>query len=812
VKRIFVFICVLLILIAGYLYVSYEEPVPSKENVANAPLVPEVVRESEVVVPHAIEAVEPENIFAGRVVHKESGVPVSDATLRFGWQEEGKTVHAEFVTLADGRFSLPTDEANRIGFRVSHASLVSQRNYTTIILEDYGPGSEYLVKMISGGEISGRVYDAETGEGLADIHVSSRQDFKPGATTDANGWYQIGGIRAGERRVFIGHATGYIDPKTVEEGLSVFVVQGEEVAGVDFALERGVFSKIGGKVVSEVGIPVSDASVTVLQLDPTHLNSKTYEDKTSSDGTFQVSELPVADGYYVSAVAGQQISDEVGPLGLTGKGIDNLVVTLRSGGSISGRIVDSSSGNPITDSDLTNVLSFHQSGQKIWGGQSSRLDDEGRFMLSNLSKGQFKLYVDQTPGVYFTGFSKADFEVELDYGEHVKGVRLAFDYEAYLIFKKQRDEGWSSGNRQSPSRPKIGKIVGRVVEAISDEPIPDFELQFIDPQSGHHRSVKAVHDAEGLFEIRETSAKSLTLVVSAAEFEDFTRNFVGSIEPQPEHELLVRLNKGAIVHGRVVDGASDPVSGAEIYVDADPFLMESMSDGVHPDARTGEDGSFTLNTLSDGTVDLYARHPGFAVGMVEARAVVTGPSNCTIILTAGGLIEGTVTVDGQPATNQPLLILDGERRNIHITDLKTNDEGVYRMDHLIPGRYTVYTSTGEMSSRRRLHREGLVEEGLVTVLNFSFDEFHGTLVGDVTLDGKIPFSMNARISIETEHGIEKRNSEVFRGGRFIVDNLPEGEAKVFIHANFEDGTMGRDTFDVSIRGGEVRRDFAVTSE
>ena len=741
----------------------------------------------------------------GYVMSLETLEGVHGATVKVTWKEEGEPREVEKVTDAEGSFTMASRGARDYRIEVSHAALVSEeRRYKATVHQDE-PMPEVVIWMVPGGAISGRVYDSLTNAGIAGVKVGLSRKQSPGVTTDAAGRYRLGGIRSGKKRIFLGHAKGYIDPPANSNGVNVSVSQGIELSSVDFPLQPGVFAAIEGKVVDEWGIPVAGAEVNAISYNISMIDYQSGSDRTKTDGTFHLAEFQVAGGFYIRAKSEGHVSEELGPLGLTAEGIRDLVLTLRPTGSISGQVVDMNSGRPVAEPKFVVGTLYTFRGQRTRGSRSVHLDENGNFEIVDLPPGPYGLFIDSNPDVYRSGIVRPQVSVDLEHGQHIMDVRLTFDYERYLQSKTAR-----KSMRAEPvqlnviQNPSVGEMRGRVLHAGTGDPVTTFQLK-----TSHF--LRSVHDQDGRFVIEKQRGTTFRIEISSKGFVPTAELVQGGLGDQPIHEITVRLQPGALVEGEVIDTSGGAVAGASVFIGVDPSLPSivdpnfMLSIWTPPDTVSGQDGSFRLDTLPETLTRIYASHPAFAVGSADVRATGAGPTRLKIVLGNGGAIEGLVRWAGEPLTAQSIQILDETGKNLQLTDNRTDSEGRYRIDHLAPGLYTIYTYMDGAS--RSQHLDAEIAEGMVTEVNFDFDETDNAIEGTILMNGERPYSLSVRAEVRTDFGIEKFNTGPFRTGEYILTNLPIGEAEVTVHARQADGSRATGSFTVSIAGGVVRQDL-----
>lgn len=190
---------------------------------------------------------------------------------------------------------------------------------------------------------------------------------------------------------------------------------------------------------------------------------------------------------------------------------------------------------------------------------------------------------------------------------------------------------------------------------------------------------EVVTDADGRFRLVPASAaRVLGVRVLARGFTVLDRNL-----PRPadgDRDLgELKVTRGAVVAGRVVDGAGNPVAAARVQrVDAkqDEFGFGAMFGDVEMPgadlmdeflvgqvAVTGADGRFELAHCEPGDFALRAKHPDHPSARREGLTVAPGAAlaDVLVVVEPGASIRGRVV--GVPAGTRPLRVMASQKRD-----------------------------------------------------------------------------------------------------------------------------------------------------
>ncbi len=236
-------------------------------------------------------------------------------------------------------------------------------------------------------------------------------------------------------------------------------------------------------------------------------------------------------------------------------------------------------------------------------------------------------------------------------------------------------------------------ISGRVVDSVTREPIPAFDLDLKrhylenDPPwiDVAHETVK---NERGLFSYETESAGRHRFWVRASTH--LEKRVWLDIDPgQRLAHVEIALDPGAAMAGRVIDARTGrPVSGALVGAVKHPggcdlswvlFLGHGEHD-VH--AATDEQGRFELRGLEKGKQTIAALHPAFAEGFVDADPAAG--EEIEIRLEPGHRLHGTVRDDGGQPIVGVLIKLWG--RNLPFARVAQSDQsGRYKTGPVLPG-------------------------------------------------------------------------------------------------------------------------------
>src|SRR5688572_16959287 len=325
---------------------------------------------------------------------------------------------------------------------------------------------------------------------------------------------------------------------------------------------------------------------------------------------------------------------------------------------------------------------------------------------------------------------------------------------------------------------KFGTLRGRVIDAVTRAPVPEFEVEFqgtqptkVGDEAPGARRFRAV---DGRFEWQYVPPGRWTVTASAPGYQRFELIdlLISSGDTAPE--IVLPLRRGYRLRGRVYD----ELSGAGI-ASASVSFRESDVGRFEDDFRSrvrvssAKDGSFVLEGVPAGRVTLDVDAQDYA-GRELTIAVDDDASPLEIALSAGGTIAGHLAgADGVTpvAGSAGLFNLDDGFGGTG----RTGEAGEFSFQHLAPGRYQL-TGQAEGGSATReivLARNQRIE-GIVLALSAG-RSIRGVVTGLRPADLK-------RVSISLRGGRDAGNPYaevgVDEGGGFVLPSIQPGPVQV----------------------------------
>ena len=436
---------------------------------------------------------------------------------------------------------------------------------------------------------------------------------------------------------------------------------------------------------------------------------------------------------------------------------------LRRGATISGRVIDVDTGQPIA-----NVGIKADNGYNDGPNSRAETDADGRYVLQGLAPGTYRIRARADRRGYIQEF----YDDNLDWDDANLVTINGADPVEVIDFGLKRGAA----------------ISGRVIDAATGLPIANMELK-AGPIDGDHLSWARTR-SNGNYTLRGLPAGLIEVSVHGQEYINQRTNIRIS-EAGLVRGANFELTRGAIISGRVTDVDSGlPIANVDIEAD------NSNEDGPNAWAETDADGRYILQGVAPGTYRIRARADrqgyirefyGDNLDWDDADLVtVTGTELLEVIdfgLKRGAAIAGKVidAETGLPIINIELNagLVDGN----HLSWTRTDSNGNYILKGLPAGFIEVSVHGQEYINQRRNIR--LSEAGLVRGANFDLTR-GATISGRVTdVDTGLPIA-NVDIEADNRNGDGPNAwADTDADGRYILQGVAPGTYRIRTRADWQ---------------------------
>jgi len=582
------------------------------------------------------------------------------------------------------------------------------------------------IRMNLGANISGRVVD-EHGLPVEGAEVEAWKPLmREIVTTDVQGRYQIYGLNPKRRYYNISASRAKRCfakcSKSRKKGkISITLDKAGDIKAPDIVMESVVipiWKNIRGRVTDETGKPIANASVIAGEC---HTVGGFVRTKTDDDGHYIISDTPeeLVEIYKLYIVVeAEGYAPDRAFIDLRGDKADfQFDFTLRKGQRIAGRVIDVYTGEPVKDA-VVFCNSWHKD-------EPERLSDEEKLLRSIFGEGAGE------PN--FPGVLERQVPTDAD-GKFCMEDLPDAPLQIYVFpkgYTEVRDKIIDAGRMDLTLEvQKAGFIAGKVVDAETQKPIPQFTLRIHAPRRKQENDIapgglwvrwsrEGCVFTSGTGEFIGPALNPDSVVDIAVTAEGYAPKLIerAQVKQEPE-KLLIKLDKAKTITGVVIDAnTGKPIYEVVVRHFNDIFPLRFPCHRYRwKGMRGGEvsysksDGSFTIGNLGKGRQYLYVNHTDYAPALIylgEKSVFATVP------MPRGGKISGHVyknesSVSGCEVALKMLHQIESqceEHEPFESVELtRTDTDGYFEFTHVASGKYSLsagqfsFTNTGFLSS------------------------------------------------------------------------------------------------------------------
>ncbi len=248
-----------------------------------------------------------------------------------------------------------------------------------------------------------------------------------------------------------------------------------------------------------------------------------------------------------------------------------------------------------------------------------------------------------------------------------------------------------------------GAFRGRVIDAATRQPIPEFEVQLAQGRGpnelfgGDTRAAKSFQSADGRFTWHGAPVGNWLVKVTAPRHQQFRVDGVRITASRTSRELVMPLQRGYTLRGRVFDQTSKAAIAEAWIAVSNPSEWRGQAPEEGHYTKSKQDGSFVLDGVAGGDMVVSASTREHA-----SREVVVTVANETppieIGLSSGGKISGMVVApDGTPLAG--MVMLGGPGPGSFV---QADETGSFSFPRRSAGRYELRATTASGSARQQI--------------------------------------------------------------------------------------------------------------
>jgi hypothetical protein len=651
------------------------------------------------------------------------------------------------ITAPNGRFILRTAEegnvqldATKTGLPAAHSGIIR-----------VAPGSrtaDIVITLPRGVALAGRVITRDTkpvaGAAVtaAEAGAGGVRDAE-GARTKADGTFALR-VREGAYDVTV-TAAGFA-PRTLRSQASA------SAPPLEVTLEAGV--EISGRVTRDEA-PVDGVDIFIIS------GGDAPSVQTSADGSFRINDLapgPVALAFKKPTELIQAMRTVTAPAA-------DVNVEVPAGGRIAGRVIDKSTGQPVTSFDAG--ITRGSAAVMRTPAMRAFTSDDGTFGIDGAPVGSHTLSVT-APGYVMARVPN----INVESGKSVEGVEVALEHGVRV-----------SGHVTGPDGGPAGGVLVR-----------------IDPTSST-RGVTTndsftLTDPDGAYVLDNVDAGPTTLAFSRSGLVTVRRSVTLS---GASAEVDAQLGGGSSIAGVVVLDGGAPVAGGEVRA-------FSAADLAGISSQTDEGGTFVMQGAPAGHYEITASRAGF--GSATLRDVeIPASGMLRLVIKRGGIITGTIT--GLTPAELQTTSVQAWSADGATASASPDASGRYRIEGAAAGSVRVGASVRPPSGNVRNAVTKVVQLDAGASVNVDFDfTVEITITGRITRNGRpLP---GVQVSFAPQSVAQRYAQTAADGnGRYEISGIDNGSYAVTVH-DAEQGpystiydVKGSANFDIDLRGVRV---------
>ncbi|MED4278752.1 carboxypeptidase regulatory-like domain-containing protein, partial [Priestia megaterium] len=663
------------------------------------------------------------------------------------------------------------------------------------------------------GTLTGTVINSQTGLALsgAVVQIFSSGNLIPieNAITDQNGNFIVRGLEPGEYSV-LAQATNF--------GSAVVgaVITPGDVADVTVQIPP-LPGAISGQIIDFSENPLPNATVRLLDQNQNVVGIGA----TDISGNYTIGNI--APGTYILVASAPGFGTNTQGITIEPEQfLTGINIPLQANpGEITGQVLSAATEAPIIGATVT--IRNLQGGGGI-AVQVANTDQQGNYVISNLSPGSYSVTVNQlgfglqtkVVTVFSNQTTNADFTLILDTG-NISGVvsdtsgnpitgsnifvRL-FDENQLLIQSitalpngtftiSNLAPGSYSINAEAPNfgvntvstiivanqttsvtiplTPTPATVTGQVSNQQTSTSLQGVSVTAV--INGQVAS-NTVTDLNGNFQLTNLPPGEVTIIISTPNFATETQTLTLTPGETVSTDVSLTPLPGTITGTIANEQTGDPIEGAIITV-----RQFSPAGPIATSTTTNTQGQFSTINLPPGTYTIIAE--ATSLGTESATTVVFPNTTSTVnigLTPNPGTIQGTITAAGTGAPIPESIVQVIRKDGTIVNEVITNEAGSFNITGLAPGFYTLVV----INSRFQGKTVGFqVFSDQITTANVLLQPNPGTLVGSVTdsFTGR-PIS-NASILVFPSQSLTPIAQAVTdQAGLYTIVGLAQGEYEV----------------------------------
>jgi hypothetical protein len=647
-----------------------------------------------------------------------------------------------------------------------------------------------------GGWLRGRVVQKVGGSdlGVVDAEVSGIGEGGVGARrtlSGEDGAFLLKGVPY-DRSVSLRASKGLYEG-VLPDGLTL--KKGEEPESVELRLPEA--GDIVGYTLDNNEKPVAGSRVTVMSAQTRgsgfvrSIDMKLMTTKSDAQGWFRFVDVPVDTVFRLRAEAEGFAPAEAN--NVIANGLDDVVLRMTRGGSISGRVVMADTNEAVPDVELM-LRSVTNSTRA-----TVRTDADGAFVFPNLMADRYSVVpgpsVAEEGKLVLTDLPNPMLAQDLDIKDLVIKAHPSLSLRGRVLLIETGEPVADAGVSANWLMPSVGGATMRNSSRVSSASDGTFEIRGL--SSGRWRLST---QKSGLLSPPVVEPSPLGLADSEAAVDGkFASTLVELKIDESPAEVVLYLSQGGTVRGLVLDAAGKPRANAQTQCQALTQLDALNRLGFvqfQTQRTTDAEGRFVMTgvPLSDAELVVAVVRGAPATQSESFRVTESNPeADVTITLPTAASISGTAHFqDGTPVPNIAVYAqsVDGGANPVN-SQGRTNAVGFYTLDNLGAGVYNVALAGGRDYGQSQIPNIQLAEGETKTGVDFTVEKsaavteggpFQGVLSD---LNARRLSGWQLRLSPEAGQEIRLKHMNIVSNhdGSFVFPSVPDGRYTLNVSQN-----------------------------
>jgi hypothetical protein len=327
-----------------------------------------------------------------------------------------------------------------------------------------------------------------------------------------------------------------------------------------------------------------------------------------------------------------------------------------------------------------------------------------------------------------------------------------------------------------PSTAPITGFRGRIIDAITRSPVPEFDVAMIRVRRETYTQdapiTRSFKSATGRFVWADAAEGTWQAAVTAPGYQQFNVDDLQITAGKATREIVMPLQRGYAVRGRVFE-RSTGAGIVDAVITFRPVSGDEDFSGRRRHAKSKDDGAFVLDGIPGGDVALIVSAQDHAQRVVRVFVDEKTPAQ-EIEISTGGVIAGRVTTAaGAPVKGS--ILIRGPGINFFS---ETDPEGLFSYKHMRAGPYQISANTSAGASSVEFT---LSEDEIKDTLILMLEAGHG--IRGVIRSARAEQLKDVEIMLRSDSRPGTISAPVDPQGAYVLNGVPPGRAVMTVFSS-----------------------------